>query len=130
MSELTSYKFACLISRILDNKQAKEISILDISNVSVLGDYFVICSAENPTQVRALTSYLKERIKELYGRSPAGIENDVKSRWNLIDYGDVIIHILHREEREFYAIEKFWNHACTISEENWMKDSEDCADNC
>lgn len=111
-----------------DDKQAKDITILDISNVSVLADYFVICSAETPTQVRALTSFLRDQVKELYHRSPAGQENDQKNRWNLLDYGDVIIHILHREEREFYAIEKFWNHACTISEENWMKESENYAE--
>ena len=52
-------------------------------------------------------------------------ENDIKNRWNLIDYGDVVVHILHQDERETYAIEKFWNHAFSIPEETWMKESEE-----
>ncbi|OGI21817.1 MAG: ribosome silencing factor [Candidatus Melainabacteria bacterium RIFOXYA12_FULL_32_12] len=112
----------------MDNKLAKDIVILDISNVSIMADYFVICSAETTTQVRALSSSIREKVKELFGRIPAGDESDARNRWNLLDYGDVIVHVLHREEREFYAIEKFWSHACTIDEETWMKESEDMKD--
>ena len=128
MSEENSCKFASCIARILDNKQAKDITILNISNVSVLSDYFVICSAETTTQVRALTSNVREKIKEVFGRIPSGEESDVKSRWNLIDYGDVVVHILHREERQFYALEKFWSHACTIDTEVWMSESDELKD--
>ena len=128
MQEISSYKFASIIARILDNKQAKEISILNISNVSVLADYFVLCSADTSTQVRALTSSVREKIKDLFGRIPLGDETDAKNRWNLLDYGDVVVHILHREERELYAIEKFWNHACKIEDENWMSESEEYKD--
>lgn len=129
MSEISSYKLASVISRILDTRKAESIAVLDISKVSVLSDYFVICSADTTTQVRALTSYVREKIKELYNRLPVREETDQKGRWNLIDYGEVIVHILHKEEREFYAIEKFWSHACTIDEESWMKESEDVKDN-
>ena len=128
MTDLNSYKFACIIARMLDHKFAKDISILNISNVSVLSDYFVICSAETSTQVRAMTGYIREQIKSNFGRLPAGEESDQKNRWNLIDYGDVIIHILHKDERQFYAIEKFWNHAFVVEQEDWMKESEDIAD--
>lgn len=125
MQEVSSYKFASVIARILDNKQAKDITILNIANVSVLADYFVICSADTNTQVKAMTGYVREQIKDLYTRIPAGEETDLRNRWNLLDYGDVIVHILHKEERETYAIEKFWNHACKIEQESWMSESED-----
>lgn len=128
MTELSSYDLACSSARILDNKLAKEIVILNISNVSVLADYFVICSADSTTQVKTLTETIREKVKEVYGRLPNRAENDSKNRWNLVDYGDVIIHILHREEREFYAIEKFWNHACTIEENEWLKKTEEIKD--
>ncbi len=128
MTEINSNKFASVIARMMDNKLAKDIVILDISNVSIMADYFVICSAETTTQVRALSSSIREKVKELFGRIPAGDESDARNRWNLLDYGDVIVHVLHREEREFYAIEKFWSHACTIDEETWMKESEDMKD--
>lgn len=125
MKNVTSEKLASVIARILDDKLGKDISILNISKVSVLADYFVICSADTSTQVRGLTSNVKERIKILFDKLPTGQENDLKNRWNLLDYGDVVVHILHKEERETYAIEKFWNHAFKVPQENWMKDSEE-----
>ena len=50
---------------------------------------------------------------------------DLKNRWNLLDYGDVIVHVLHKEERETYAIERFWNHAFCVDEEEWKQKSEE-----
>lgn len=126
MSEnLTSYKLACIVARFLDEGIAKDISILNISNVSSFADYFVICSAQSNTQVRALTENLSDKIKKTFTRLPLGKENDAKNRWNLIDYGDVVVHILHQEDREAYAIEKFWNHAFSIPRETWLKESEE-----
>lgn len=125
MKEVESKKFASVIARILDDKQAKDISILNIANVSVLADYFVICSSDTTTQVKALTDSVRAKIKEFFDRIPAGEENDLKNRWNLLDYGDVVVHVLHKEERETYAIEKFWNHGLRISKENWMEMSEE-----
>lgn len=126
MSEdLTSYKFACVIARFLEEKIAKDISILNISNVSSFADYFVICSAQTNTQVKALTENLSDKVKTTFGRLPLGRENDVKNRWNLIDYGDVVVHILHQDERDTYAIEKFWNHAFSIPQETWLEESKE-----
>lgn len=125
MENIKSHKFASVIAKILDNKLAKDITILNIGNVSVLADYFVICTADSPTQVRALTSYVKGTIKDVFSRMPVGIEHDQKNRWNLLDYSDVVVHILHREEREMYAIEKFWNHACKIEEETWQEEAKE-----
>ncbi len=129
MSEnLTSYKMACVVARFLDEKIAKDISILNISNVSSFADYFVICSAQSNTQVKALTENLADKVKQTFSRLPLGKENDAKNRWNLIDYGDVVVHILHQEDREAYAIEKFWNHAFSIPRETWLKESEEFSD--
>lgn len=126
--EITSYKFACIVARFLDEKIASNISILNISNVSSFADYFVICSAQTSTQVKALTENLSEKVKSTFARLPLGKENDVKNRWNLIDYGDVVVHILHQDERSAYAIEKFWNHAYSIPQETWLKESVEYSD--
>lgn len=123
--EITSYKFACAIARFLDEKIAKDISILNISNVSSFADYFVICSAQTNTQVKSLTENLSEKVKTVFARLPHGKENDLKNRWNLVDYGDVVVHILHQEDRDAYAIEKFWNHALRVPESEWLKESEE-----
>ncbi len=117
--------FACVAARMLDDKLASNITILNISNVSSLGDYFVIASADSPTQVKALMMHVKEMMKKHFERSPIRMENDVRNRWNLLDYGDVIVHILHKDERETYAIEKFWSHAFQVSEDVWKDASKE-----
>ena len=123
--ELDSKKLACVIARTLDEKLGKDITILNISNVSSLADYFVIVTGDSTPQVKALMNNTKDRIKELFSRSPSRMENDAKNRWNLLDYGDVVVHILHKEEREMYAIEKFWSNAFSIPEKKKKKLSED-----
>ena len=128
MQEVTSEKLASVIARILDDKLGKNIVILNISKVSVLADYFVVCSADTSTQVRALSSYVREKIKDIFKRLPARQENDLRNRWNLLAYGDGVVHILHREERETYAIEKFWSHAFTVEEDVWMENSKEYAE--
>lgn len=122
-----SLKLASVIARILDDNLAKDIVILDISNISVLGDYFVIASAPSPNQVRALTNYVRENVKKNMNANLSKDESDQKNRWNLLDYGDVIVHILHNEERELYALEKFWNHALKIDREVWLENSKEFA---
>ena len=122
---INSYKFACIVARFLDEKIAKDISIFNISNVSSFADFFVICSAQTNTQVKALTENLTDKVKSTFSRLPMGRENDLKNRWNLVDYGDVVVHILHQEDRDAYAIEKFWNHAFSVSRDAWLKESEE-----
>lgn len=126
--ELSSKKLACVIAGLLDDKLGKDITILNISNVSSLADYFVIVTGDSTPQVKALMNNTKEKIKELFQRAPLRVENDAKNRWNLLDYGDVIVHILHRDERETYAIEKFWSNAFSVSEDEWKEISKDYRD--
>ncbi len=121
MENLDSKMLACVIARTLDDNLGKNISVLNISNVSSLADYFVIVTGDSTPQVRALTESTSLRIKELFHRLPLKVENDAKNRWNLIDYGDVVVHVLHKEEREAYAIEKFWSNSFSVDENEWME---------
>ncbi len=123
--ELDSKKLACVIARILDDKLGKNITILNISNVSSLADYFVIVTGDSTPQVKALMNETKDKIKEIFARTPLRVENDARNRWNLLDYGDVVVHILHKEERETYAIEKFWSNAFSINEDEWREISKE-----
>jgi ribosome-associated protein len=124
-SELNSHKLACAIAQFLDDKLAKDITILNISHVSSLADYFVIASGDSTPQVKALLENTKEKVKTIFKRLPVRSERDLKNRWNLLDYGDVVVHILHKEERETYALEKFWSHAFSITEEEWRKEAKE-----
>lgn len=123
--ELTSYKLACAAARFLDDNKAQNIKILNISSVSSFADYFVIASSDTATQIKALTQNTTEAIKKTFNRLPSGREDDAKNKWNLLDYGDVVIHILQNSERESYAIEKFWSHAYSVDMEVWLEESKE-----
>ena len=109
----------------IDSKKGENIDVIKITDLTILADYFVICSAQTNTQVKALTENLTDKVKTTFSRLPIGRENDLKNRWNLVDYGDVVVHILHQEDRDAYAIEKFWNHAFSIPSVTWLKESEE-----
>jgi len=121
VQDMDSKQFACVIARFLDDKLGKNIAILNIGHVSSLADYFVIATGDSTPHVKALMETVKEQTKKQVGRSPLRMENDARNRWNLLDYGDVVVHILHKEERETYAIEKFWNNAFSVSENEWKE---------
>ena len=126
MADNTDSKLlACVIARVLDDKLGKDITILNISHVSSLADYFVIVTGDSTPQVKALMESVRENIKKAFERLPVRMENDARNRWNLLDYGDVVVHILHKDERETYAIEKFWNHAFSVGEDEWQEVSKE-----
>ena len=120
---MTSHKFACVLAAMLDDKLGKDISILNISHVSSMADYFVIVTGDSTPHVKALMETVKERTKKELIRPPLRAENDAKNRWNLLDFGDVVVHILHKDERETYAIEKFWSNAFSIPESEWREEA-------
>ena len=112
--EITSYKFACVVARFLEERIASDISILNISNVSSLADYFVIATGDSTPQVKALMEVTKDKVKTIFSRLPLRQENDMKNRWNLLDYGDVIIDIFDYESADFYDLERLWSDAPKI----------------
>lgn len=95
------------IVKILDEKKAHDIKVLEISDLTVLADYFVICSADSTTAVRSLSDYVEEGLEAL-GEQPPRKEGKDGFNWLLMDYSDVIVHIFYQETREFYALEKLW----------------------
>lgn len=96
-----------LAAQHLDSKKADDIQVLKISELSILADYFVICSAPSTTQVKALGDSLEELMEE-HGEALFKKEGKQGLNWILLDYSDVIVHIFYKETREFYALEKLW----------------------
>lgn len=125
MENITSEKFASIIARILDDNKAKDITILNVSNVCSLSDYFIIATGTSTTQVRGLTQTVRKKIKDIFKRIPLGEETEKQNKWNLLDYGEVVVHIMHFEQRENYKIEKFWSHALTLDREVWEENSKE-----
>ena len=91
----------------IDDKKAIDITVIDISEVSVMADYFIIASASNPNQLEAL---LDAADKVMYEQDiqPKQIEGGKNSPWILMDYGDIIVHLFTEEGRGFYDLERIW----------------------
>lgn len=100
------------IADLLDDKKAENVVVLDISRLTVLADYFVIASGRSELQVEALYNELQNQMSkdDIYLR-----HLDKSKRWVVLDYGDIIVHIFHQEERSFYNLERLWADARQIS---------------
>lgn len=98
----------------LDSKKAEDIKILNIGKVSVIADYFVIANGTNPSQISALVDVVEEQLGK-NGYNCKCIEGVQNSSWILMDYGDVIIHIFSKEDREFYNLEHIWGDCQPVS---------------
>lgn len=106
-----------LARRIVDlasDKQASDILLLDIRGVSLIADYFVICTVGSERQTSAILKDLGEKLVEEFGRKPLHTEGAADSGWVLLDYGDVIVHVFSSSQRSFYNLEQLWSAATPI----------------
>jgi ribosome-associated protein len=98
----------------LEDKKAEDITVIDISGVSVLADYFIIANGTNPNQVQALVDNVEEDLHKA-GHDPKQIEGYRQGNWVLLDYGDIIVHVFDQENRLFYDLERIWRDGQEIS---------------
>ncbi|NCA97758.1 MAG: ribosome silencing factor [Clostridia bacterium] len=105
---MTASDLAQKIKTILDDKKAKDIDVIDVSDKTILADYFVIATGTSTTHVKALADEVEYLLKEKDQRLVDHVEGFESSRWILLDYGDVVVHVFHSEERDFYSLEKLW----------------------
>lgn len=104
---MTSKEMAKIALSGLEDKKGDDIKIIDISEVSVMADYFLIASGTNRNQVQAMADTVEEKLHEA-GVLPRQIEGYNTANWVLMDFNDVIVHIFNEEDRLFYNLEKIW----------------------
>lgn len=92
---------------VLDSKKARNIKVLNISPLTTISDYFVVCSGGSTTQIKALSDALDEELEKV-GVHFIGKEGFNAANWILMDYGSVVVHIFSEETRDFYSIEHLW----------------------
>ena len=102
-----SKEMAKIVVNALEEKKAKDLKLLDLSDVSVLADYFVIASGSNHNQVQAMADEVEEKLGKA-GFTPKQVEGYQTANWILMDYQDIIIHIFDEENRLFYDLERIW----------------------
>lgn len=101
------------IVKILDNKKATNIKVINLNGISTLADFFVVASGRSSTQVKALIDYLDEDMEKL-GVNMLRQEGKQEGKWAVADYGDVIVHIFHDEVRQAYQFDELWDNGDNI----------------
>ena len=108
MSTVSTEKMMAQIAcKAIDDKKGQDIKMIDIHNVSVIADYFVIASGTNSNQVQAIVDNVEEQLGRA-GFEAKQIEGNRNSSWILMDDGDVIVHVFDEENRLFYDLERIW----------------------
>ena len=102
-----------------DSKRAVDIVALNVSQVSLLADYFLICSANSDRQINAIVDEIIDKVEEAQVEVKR-VEGKDGGKWVLIDLGDVIVHVFSTSEREFYNLEKLWSDAPLENIEAWL----------
>ena len=116
-------EMARLAVKALDEKKGKDIQVIDIREVSVIADYFVIASASNVNQVEAMVDSVEELLGKA-GFEPRQIEGSRNSSWVLMDYEDVIVHIFDEENRLFYDLERIWRDGKVLDIRTFLKEQD------
>ena len=107
---LDSAALAQLAAEACDDRKATDVVLIRVDQVAYLTDWFVVCSGGSPVQVRAIARSVEEKLKENARRRPLRLEGIAEGRWVLLDYGELIVHVMGAQERHFYDLEGFWSH--------------------
>lgn len=117
---MTSLEKAQEIVKILDKKKGRDIQLLEIRNLSTLGDYFILASGNSNTQVKALSDDVDDEMNKQFKVNPLRIEGQQAAQWILMDYGDVMVHVFQDEARSFYDLERLWSDAPKVDISNLL----------
>lgn len=111
-----SNEIASITFKALDDKKAEDIKILEIGEITIIADYFIIANGNNSSHVQALVDNVQQELAK-HGHEPKRIEGVRSANWVLLDYGDVVVHIFSKEDRLFYDLERIWRDGKVISKE-------------
>lgn len=118
---LDAREAAFLAANACESKKAKSTVVLEVGQITHMADYFVIAGAESAAQVRAIVDACDE-ILSSRGEKPKAIEGLREDRWVLLDFGNLIIHVLQEKERDYYKIEQFWNQGLIVDRKEWVEE--------
>lgn len=110
VAPLESREIADRLVAIAEEHKAKNITLYDLNNTSLIADYFLVCSAGSEPHIRALTSHFDKDLRDV-GLRPMHMDGSPASRWVVVDYGVVVVHVFHPEMRDRYQLEELWDQA-------------------
>lgn len=97
------------------DKKAEDIQIIDLRGISDFTDYFVVCSGTSDPQLKAIASGIRTKVREVFGHGAMSEDGAPGSRWVVIDFAQVIVHVFHHEARSFYMLEDLWGDAPRVA---------------
>src|ERR1051325_4041069 len=112
---MDSKKLALLCREFADNKKAENIAILDLRELSSVTDYFVIASGTSEPHLRAIVDEITEKLREEYQLRPRAIDGTLHTAWIVLDFFDVILHVMRKDVRERYDLETLWGDAPRVN---------------
>lgn len=121
--KLSAHELAVIAANAAESKKALDTLVLETEKVSTIADYFVITTGETQAQIRAITEAILEAMRQA-GIRPLKDERDKAGKWHLLDFGELVVHIMRKQERQFYQLENFWNHATFIAREDWLREEQ------
>lgn len=98
---------------ILEDQRGGDIEVLHVAKMTTMADYFIICSGNSTTHIRALSEAVEHELETKYFIRPHHIEGYSEANWVLMDYGFLVVHIFHKETRQFYSLSRLWNDSHT-----------------
>lgn len=110
MAGIDSWEKALLVTRFALEKKARDLVVMEVRDVTSIGDYFIICAGSSDRQVQSIAQGIEENLSEA-GHPPLSVEGVHRGHWVLMDFSDVIVHIFYEPVREFYDLEGLWGHA-------------------
>ncbi len=108
---MDSKKLAMLCRDLADNKKAEDLLVMDVKNISSITDYFVIASGSSEPHLRAISEEITETLKEEHGIIPSAQDSNLQTGWVVIDFFDVIVHVMRSDVRKRYDLESLWGDA-------------------
>jgi ribosome-associated protein len=108
---MDSKKLALLCRKYADDKKAENIAVLDVRKLSTVTDFFVVVSATSEPHMRAIADEITDKAREEFGVRPRAVDGGVRASWMVIDYVDVIVHIMRADARSHYDLEGLWGDA-------------------
>ena len=108
---MDSKKLAVLCRELADNKKAEDLAVLDVRELSSVTDYFVIASGTSEPHLRAIVDEITDALREDHGLVPRAIDGTLQTSWVVLDYFDVIVHVMRQDVRDRYDLETLWGDA-------------------
>ena len=117
---MTDNEILTIAVKAIDSKRGENIRIIKIDELTVIADYFIIANGNSSTQVKALADEVEFKLSEA-GLEPRRTEGYQGANWIVLDYIDVVIHIFHKETRDFYDLERLWQDGTEVSAQEFLK---------